>query len=260
MKTLVISFNGKTPNEQEHEQLAREPFDKMPFSFVERNRKIIEGFLCFLAGMGGVLFSWFLFWSKIAFKYPLGGGFTAALFGFSLSLFYQGIKCFRSRPAKQDFKKSQHVLYQYVKCLLDLNYFHIGTIDTGRAYATLQCMLPESQRVDYKTFEAYLTDFHSKMLTIIKDDAKALNLPEYGFKVSIIDTSLTSNKVVSHGVEKLTMEINLYVDFAQSVRSMWRDKLVSTRVSYIKLVFNMTLIQLGKCWFVYDPLPDYEVN
>jgi hypothetical protein len=262
MKTLVISFNGKTPNEQEHEQLTREPFDKTPFSFVKRNKKIVESLLCFLVGIGGVLFSWFLFWSKIAFKYhpSLGGGFTAALFGFSLSLFYQGIQCFRSRPTKQDFKKPQHVLYQYGKCLLDLNYFHVDTIDTGRAYATLQCMLPKSQRVEYKTFEAYLTDFHLKMMTIIKNDAKALNLPEYGFKVSIIDTSITSNKIVSHDVEKLTMEVNLSVKFTQLTRSMWRDKLVPTQVSHIKLVFNMTLIQLGKYWFVYDPLPDYEVN
>jgi hypothetical protein len=100
MKTAVIHFNGKTPNEQEREQLiSKNFFDKPSFSFVARNRKIINGVLCFLSGIGGLIFSWFLFWTPV-FRYPLSNMFIAALLGFSFSLFYQGVNCFRSRPTK----------------------------------------------------------------------------------------------------------------------------------------------------------------
>jgi hypothetical protein len=260
MKTFVIRFNGKTPSGQEREQLLQDPFDKTPFSFVERNRKIIEGFLCFPSGIGCVIFSWFLFLSKIAFRYPMGGAFIAALFGFGLSLFYQGINCFRNRPTKNNLQKSQQAIHQYVKCLLDTNYFHIGTTDIGNSYAALQRMLPESQRVTYETFTAYSTDFHLKMMAIVKNDAKTLNLPENGFKVSSVNTSVVSTEAVSQGVEKLTMEVNLYVENTQVVPSIWRDKFVLTKVSHIKLIFTMTLVQSNKYWFVYNPLPDYQID
>ncbi|MDR2720310.1 MAG: hypothetical protein LBC03_05865 [Nitrososphaerota archaeon] len=259
MKSSEISFNGKTPSEQEYEQLTCGFFDKTPFSFVGRNRKIIEGFLCFLSGIGGVVFSWFLFWTKIPVDIPFGSMFTAALLGFSFSLFYQGFKCFRSRPTKQNFKKSQHVLHQYVKCLFDINYFHTGTIDIGNSYATLQRMLPESQRVDYKTFETYSENSHSKIIAIAKNDTKTLNLIDDCFKVSSVVTSVTSNKTIAQNIERLSMEVNLYVETTttQSDRTIWK-KFKPTIVSHVKLIFNMTLVQLDEYWFVYDPLPDYE--
>ena len=261
MKSSVISFSGKTPSEQEYEQLiGGGSFDKTPFSFVGRNRKIIEVFLCFLSGIGGVIFSWFLFWTKMPVGIPFGAMFTAALLGFSFFLFYQGINCFRSRSTKQNFKKSQHVLHQYVKCLFDINCFHMGTIDIGNSYATLQCMLPESQRVDYKTFEAYLDGIHSKVITIAKDDTTTRNIVDNGFKVSSVDTLVTSNEMIAQNIERLTMEVNLYVETTttQSDQTIWK-KFKPIIVSHVKLIFNMTLVQLAEYWFVYDPLPDYEI-
>jgi len=266
MKTVVINFNGKTPSEQEREQLTHSTFDKTLFSFVEHNRKIKEGLLCFLSGIVALIFSFFLFWSRIAFHYPLGNVFSIGLFGFSFFLFFQGTKSFYkfysiSKDSHSRESPQVQVLHKYVKCLLDTNYFHIGTLNIGNSYATLQHILPEPQRVDYTSFAAYVRDFHSKMMSIIKDDAKTLNLPEKdGFKVSSIDSSVTSKEVVAQNIEKLTMEVNLYVEFTQRGHAMWRDKLIKNRVSHIKLIFNMTLVQSNKYWFVYNPIPEYKVD
>jgi SUMO ligase MMS21 Smc5/6 complex component len=144
--------------------------------------------------------------------------------------------------------------------LLDINYFHIGTIDIGNSYAALQHMLPESQRVNYEIFAAYLTDFHLKMMTIVKEGTKTCNLTEDGVKVSSVDTSVTSNEMVSQGIEKLIMEVNLYVNFTRRAHYIWKYKFRPNRVAHIKIIFNMTLVQSDKYWFVYDPLPDYKID
>jgi hypothetical protein len=179
-------------------------------------------------------------------------------FGFVLLCI--GAICFRSRPARQNFTKPQYVIQHYVKCLIDPDYFYIDAIDTVNSYAFLQRMLPETQEIDYKTFTVYLENLHSKMMSSVKDDAKILSLSECNFKVSSVDTSIVSKETVSLGIERLTMEVNLYVKNTRFADSAWRNKFIPTRVSHIKLIFNMTLVQLGKCWFVYDPLPDYEIN
>jgi len=266
MKTL-ISFNGKTPSELEREQLLACSLDKQPFLSVEHNRKIIEGFLFFLSGFVALPFSLFLFFSKITFQYYYTGrAFPVVLFGFSLFLLFQGIRSFYSfyKISKDSHSREPQqvqVMHKYVKCLLDTHYFRVGTIDVGNFYATLQNMLPESQKVvDYQTFADYLTGFHSKMLVIVKDEAKSLNIVGESFNVSSVDALVTSKKTVFQGVEKLTMKVNLSIDSARLVRSMWRDKLVPVRVLCIQLVFSMTLIQVGKRWFVYDPLPDYKIE
>jgi hypothetical protein len=265
MKPSVISFNGKTPSEQEREQLTPNSVDKTPFSSVKRKRRLIVSFLFLLSGIVALIFSLFLFWSRTVFHYPRGRAFAIGLFGFSFFLFFQGAKSFCSfySMSKGSYSRESpqvQVLHKYVKCLLDTNYFHTGTLNIGNFYARLQRMLPVSQRVDYKTFETYLTDFHSKMMMIVKDDAKALNLMGDGFKVSSANTSITSNETVSQCIEKLTMEVNLYVEFTQFVPSIWKDKLKQNRVSHVKLIFNMTLVQLDEYWFVYNPLPDYKIN
>jgi hypothetical protein len=117
----------------------------------------------------------------------------------------------------------------------------MGTIDIGQFYAALQRMLPGSQRVTYEIFAAYLTGLHLEMMEIVKSDAKALNLSENGFKVSSVDTSVTSKKTISQNIEKLTMEVDLYVESTQFAPSIWKDKSIVNRVSHVKLIFNMTL-------------------
>lgn len=47
MRSLVISFNGKTPSEQEQEQLSCCSLVSPSFLSVERNRKLVGGFLFF---------------------------------------------------------------------------------------------------------------------------------------------------------------------------------------------------------------------
>lgn len=262
MKT-VISFNGKTPNEQEHKQLLTQDLLIKHPSFVKRNKKTMAGLLCFLAGIGCIILSLYLtFGTKATFGIFRPWNILrlpCVVLGFTLLC--MGIDCFRSRPAKPNLTKPQYVLHQHVKkCLIDPNYFYIGTIDTVNSYATLQRMLPEMQEVDYKTFTTYLETLHSKMLSTLKDNAKSLNLPEYNFKASSVNTSLISKKTVSLGIERLTMDVNLCVKNTQLVHATWRNKFIPTRVFHLKLIFNMTLVQLGKCWFVYDPLPDYEIN
>jgi len=260
VRKSIISFNGKTPSEQEREQLTQEAFDKTLFSFVEHNRKIKEGLICFLSGSGAVILSLF-FWTKTTFStLALWGRFAVPLLGFGLALFCLGLNRFHNRPTKQKFKKPQQALQQYVKCILDIKYFHIGTIDTGNSYATLQRILPKSQRINYETFTTYLKALHLEMEELVRNDAKTLNLFEKSFKVSAVNTSIVSNKTVSKSVEKLTMSVDLYVENTQLAHPTWRNKFMHNRVSHIKLIFNMTLVQLNKYWFVYDPLPDYKIN
>jgi len=180
---------------------------------------------CFFKWYWGFGFFCFLFW-LIAFQYPGGNvflyhrvyGFVAVLLGFGLFLFFRGVQSFYSfYSISKDLHSSEspqaQVLRRYVRCLLDTDYFYIGVLNVGNFYATLQYVLPMSQVVDYKTFEAYLTDFNLKMLSIVKTDAEFLSVSECGFKVLNVKTSVTPNNFVSHGiVEKLSMAVNLYVD------------------------------------------------
>ncbi|MCL2134300.1 MAG: hypothetical protein FWH37_01935 [Candidatus Bathyarchaeota archaeon] len=257
MKSIII-FNGKTPSE--HEQLTHGSFNNTPSSFVDHNRKIM-GLLCFIAGISCITLSLF-FWSTITFgTLVLWGRLLFLCLALGIILFCLGINFFRDRPTIQNFTKPQHIIQQYVKCLIDTNYFYIGVVNAGNSYATLQRMLPETQKVDYKTFTTYLKNLHSKMLQIVKEDTKNLNIPEYSFKASSINSTITSKKTVSLGVKRLTMETNLYVKNTQYIHySIYRNKFISTKISHIKLIFNMSLVQLDKKWFVYDPLPDYKIE
>lgn len=241
---MKISFIGKTPSENEYAQLTSVPYAKKPLSASERNSKIKKAFMM----VGFSIFC--LIFGLIAFMVGRSGsgsagsgtisimgiivligcpGFLLAALGFLISM--------SKDPRSKD---SSGALYKYVKRVLigdDSDKFEKKSIDY--AYSVLQRMLPESRMVDYKTFEIYLKDLRLK----IKNDVKDNDTGVFTYGGETIHTS----KIISPGIEKRVTKLEFNYSFNNKVASK------------IEMTFDITLIQPGGYWFIYDPMPEYKI-
>jgi len=261
----TIQIRGKTPAEYEYAILTSVPFEKKPISYEERNNKIKMGFImlgCIIAcavagailhaigrsgeGTAGAGIMMFM-------------GFVIMYLGSPLC-FLAAIASFLSILSEPRGKKPQKSLHEYLsRVLIGDDSSNFSKKCKEYSYQVLLRMVPDSAMPARKNFTKHLSDFRIKMLESLNADFKEVfgNDSNGEHEINLIGNSVCiSSENLSPGIEKHVVEFDVSLTANYTDPNTYKSSQVV--YSRVKIATEMTFVQTGKYWYIYDNLPEIQ--
>ncbi len=261
MNITTINFNGRIPDEGEYKNLESILLLKKPILKIEKDKYIKDGILfivisifCLVMSIGSIWLTNNFEDRGIAYLIVSGTAFCAPIvclmtLGISISSFVNIIK----NPYK---KTPKDLMKKFVESVIigdDNNEFNKRSTDY--AYSILSRFTPDSQMVEHKVFETYLSELRSEIKDILLADYKSKykikgneqEIENFGSK-SVGETILSETQI-SEKIMLFSYQYYLVHDFA------------GNKYSGIKMILNLVVVLSDDSWFLYDIMPNYvKVN
>ena len=223
---MKIIITSKIPNEQDYLKLTSSIINKTKISRMEIGTLVGGG--CALIGASLVLFIIglsALFFDSIFFKIIGILALVSSPIGF-----YFALKISINQIRDPRCKNQQRALYTYAtRVLIGDDAIPNNDKMLFYSYIVMERMIPELLMPQKEAFLKYLQDFRSKL---------AMETNDSNLQSKLHNEWVISTDILSQGIEKRKVQFDY-----------------KTANSTYKMEFNITLIQSGPYWFVYDPMP-----
>ncbi|MCL2036744.1 MAG: hypothetical protein FWG83_05080 [Oscillospiraceae bacterium] len=275
-----IKFTAKTPKEEEYTELTTISFTRKPISDFERNRimkqvskfgfTILMNLFCAVALYFFCRFLIHIFGltadsdnsresSGVWILSKLHLIFVLAALGYLIWT----IVCYRRLHINPQGKSTKKTLHNFTELVLigDDNELsnHLTNRDPKVAYDALVRMLPDAIVPDYGMFANYLTGFRTFCLELIQGHYK--NNPNIVVQDDCILGTSFDKSVLSEtlhpGIEKQIVHMNMSYHYAE-YKQKDNESEKETAYANLKMIFEVTFVQSGEFWYLYDPMPEYR--